>query len=141
MTRVRLLLCAAALAGTGAGGCVSVGATHDGNPIRWARVAELEPGRTTLAQTLALLGAPDTLQRHPDGTMLMWRSRFYDYTRLGLEPDRLLNLAPLNRAAATVLGNLSLVVEDGVQHEDRVAVLLDHDNVVAGVGIHRGIPR
>ena len=40
-----------------------------------------------------------------------------------------------------MLSNLSLVIEDGVEHEDRVALLVDDANVVQGLGVHRGIPR
>lgn len=136
MRRLGLALTALATAG-----CISAGVSRHGNPIAWDRVHSLRPGATTLAEALAALGAPDVLQRHPDGLMLLWRARLHDYAKLGIEPDRLLSFTPANRAASTVLSNLSLVIEDGVEHEDRVALLVDDESVVQGVGVHRGIPR
>ena len=134
--RALALLAAGALAG----GCISVGQQTSGNPVRWDRAAAIEPGSTTLSEALLLLGAPDQMQRHPDGLMLMWRRRAYDYSRLGIEPDRLISFIPTSRVVATVLSNFSLVIEDGVEREDRLALLVGPDNLVAGIGMHRAIP-
>lgn len=119
------------------GGCVTVGSHSDGNPIRWEAVAQLAIGTHTVADTLDLLGAPLEYQRHPDGTLLVYRHRMYHYLRVGLEPDLILTFTAAERVTSSLLENLRLVIESGDEFEERVAVYYGRDGVLAGVGTHR----
>jgi hypothetical protein len=118
-------------------GCFTLGHTSEGNPIAWDAVEKIQVGTHTMRETLDLLGAPLEYHRHPDGTLLVYRARYYDYWRLGLEPDFILTFTAADRLSAGVLENLRLVVESGAEFEERVAVYFDREGVVAGVGTHR----
>lgn len=119
------------------GGCVTAGSYVDGNPIPWDAVEQLEIGTHTMTETLDLLGAPLEYHRHPDGTILVYRHREYDYLRVGLEPDLILTFTAADRVTSSLLENFRLVIESGDEFEERVAVYYDHDGVLAGLGTHR----
>ncbi len=121
-------------------GCVTVGRVHEGEAIPPEAVQRIQVGTTTLTQLLADLGSPLEFHRHPDGLVLVYRWRGYHYLRLGLEPDRAIPLGVSELPASQVLRNIHFVTEWGTQGEDRLAILVDKDHVVAGVGLHRGAP-
>lgn len=62
----------------GLGGCLSVswGRTNRDAPLPSERMAELVPGRSTLADCLATFGAPERVEEHPvaggEGAVLVW---------------------------------------------------------------------
>jgi hypothetical protein len=132
----RLCLIAALLCLT-ATGCFTVGRVTEGNPVAWEAVDTLEVGTHTVADVIGALGSPLEYHRHPDGMLLVYRSRRYNYWRMGVEPDLLLSFAAVDRATSSVLENLRLVVETGDEFEDRVAAYFDRSGVLAAVGTHR----
>ena len=89
---------------------------EDGRPVP-TELSALRPGLTTKAEAMALLGAPETIQRQFDGDLLTWRWR--------LARSRSLHLVP-------VLSVLSL--EDGQDGEDRLSLLFDRGGVLLGQG-------
>lgn len=92
---------------------------EDGRPVS-TELEALRPGVTTKAQALALLGAPETIQRQFDGDLLTWRWR--------LARSRSLLLVPV----------LTLVqLQDGQDGEDRLTLLFDEDGVLRGQGVSR----
>jgi outer membrane protein assembly factor BamE (lipoprotein component of BamABCDE complex) len=110
------LLLGAALA---TGGC-SITHTTAGREL--PATSALEPGRTTKAQALVLLGAPLSVRRQFDGDLLLWSRREAHGTRLSLVP-----FLPLYERS------------DGHAEEDVLALLFDHDGVLVGFGVQRDI--
>jgi hypothetical protein len=102
-----------------AGGC-SITHTTAGREL--PATSALEPGRTTKAQALALLGAPLSVRRQFDGDLLLWSRRVAHGTRLSLVP-----FLPLYERS------------DGHAEEDVLALLFDHDGVLVGFGVQRDI--
>src|SRR5690606_10961316 len=97
-----------------------------------AAIADIRPGQP-LAEVLAACGAPLEMWRQPEGLLLIYRRRHYDFTRVGIDPSRGIRLFGISNAAATTaLGNLKLTYETAELTADRLAVLLDRaDRVVA----------
>jgi len=92
---------------------------EEGRPVP-AELPTLRPGVTTKVQALALLGAPETIERQFDGDLLTWRWR--------LARSRSLLLFPV----------LTLVsLEDGQDGEDRLTLLFDRRGVLTGQGVSR----
>ena len=98
---------------------------------------QLEIGTHTMTESLDLLGAPLEYHRHPDGIILVYRHREYDFLRVGLEPDLILTFLAAERVTSSLLENLRLVIESGDEFEERVAVYYDRDGLLAGVGTQR----
>jgi len=82
----------------------------------------LRPGHTTKAEALEQLGAPNVVRRQHDGDLFVWR-RTDSYTTL-------LRLVPYLVLYERTRGALDL---------DQLALLFDHDGVLAGVGETRDI--
>jgi hypothetical protein len=87
----------------------------------------------SVAEVLERLGAPLEYWSAPDGLLLIWRARRYDYDRLEFDTSRALTLLAFEPLVGTALRNLKLVLERGALHEERIAVLLDRNGRVIAV--------
>jgi hypothetical protein len=119
----------------GLSGCVVLGRNTSGTVPAAAAVAALSEG-ATIDQVLERLGAPLEYFMAPDGLLLVWRERRYDYDRLELDASRGLSFVSLDPIVGSVLNNLRLVLERGKLHEERIAVLFDQGGRVIAVA-HR----
>ena len=92
---------------------------EEGRPVP-SDLSALQTGVTTKVEALALLGAPETVERQFDGDLLTWRWR--------LARSRSLLIVPI----------FSLVrLEDGQDGEDRLSLLFDEAGLLAGLGLSR----
>jgi outer membrane protein assembly factor BamE (lipoprotein component of BamABCDE complex) len=83
----------------------------------------LELGVSTKAQVLDTLGAPVSIRRQFDGDLLLWH-------RLHEESESLVLIPVITFYLDT----------EGSSRSDRLALLFDHDGVLAGIGIERDAP-
>lgn len=113
-------------------GCVVLGRNTVGSVPSDAAVAGVAKG-TEIGEVVRRLGAPVDLSLAPDGMLLIWRERRYDYDRLELDPSQGLSFLSLDPILGSVLSNLKLILERGTLREERVAVLFDRDGYVIAV--------
>jgi hypothetical protein len=123
---------AALLAAAMAAGCAAVGRNVTGSVPAPAAVGAVEEG-ASVGDVLARLGAPLEYWLAPDGMLLIWRRRHYDYERLELDPSQGLSFLSVDPVVGTVLSNLKVILERGHASEDRIAVLFDGDGRVIAV--------
>ena len=114
------------------GGCAVVGRSVVGTVSTSVAVATVEEG-ASVGEVLARLGAPVEYWLAPDGLLLIWRQRHYDYERLALDPSRGLSYLSVDPIVSSVLNNLKLVFERGTLTEQRIAVLFDDEGRVIAV--------
>jgi hypothetical protein len=129
---IRALPIAALLALTP--GCVSMMDSSKGRLIDPVAVGKIERGKSTLSDVLLLLGAPLEVHDHVDGRLLLFRRRASHSFYLELSANQVLRFVDASQVLSEILGNLSLTLEWLNHGEDRVAVLLDDEGVVQGVG-------
>jgi len=86
-----------------------------------------------IEDVLQLLGAPVELSLAPDGMLLIWRERRYDYDRFEFNPSRGLSRLSLDPVLGSALSNLKLILERGTLREERVAVLFNREGRVVAV--------
>lgn len=84
----------------------------------------LKTGETTKAEALAVLGAPDSVQRQFDGDLYLWYQADNWSERLLLVP-----LLPIYDRTR------------GETRTDRLSLLFDRDGILRGLGLQREIPR
>ncbi len=84
---------------------------------------ELQVGRTTKADALALLGPPVSVRRQFDGDLLFWR-------RTATESVRFVILPTLVRIYERT---------DGTSNSDMIALLFDRDGLLSGIGVQHDI--
>lgn len=99
-------------------GC-SISHREVGRPLP-ADLDALAVGQTTKGEALQLLGAPNSIRRQFDGDLLFWIRTENDGSSLLLFP--LLNL---------------YFQSNSESRADRLALLFDHDGVLAAVGLER----
>ncbi len=116
--------------------CVTLSRTDEGSFPSPAAVHELSQGMA-LRDVLASCGPPLEAWRQPEGLALVYRARGYAYERVGLDPSRMLELLPISNVAATALSNLRLTFEWGRRGEDRLVLVFDREDRLAGVA-YRG---
>ncbi len=115
-------------------GCAWMGQTTVGTVPPPAAVMAIDEG-ASVADVLERLGVPVEYWSAPDGLLLIWRARRYDFDHLDIDPSLGLPLASLDPTIGSALANFKLTLERGTLHEDCVAVLFDRDGrVVAVVG-------
>lgn len=124
---VLLVLTAAPLSG-----CVVLGRSTEGSVPSAAAVARVSKG-TEIGEVVRRLGAPVDLSLAPDGMLLIWRERRYDYDRLEFDPSQGLSFLSLDPILGSALSNLRLILERGTLRQERVAVLFDRDGRVIAV--------
>jgi len=128
--RAGVLSLALALA-AGAPGCVALGRGQAGSIPSQETISALEEG-DTIAVVLTSCGPPLEVWRHPDGMVLIWRSRRFDYDRIGIDPSRAVSFLEVANVAATLLSNLKLTFEWATAFEDRLVAIFDRsDRLVA----------
>jgi hypothetical protein len=128
--RAAPVLAAALLAG-----CATLGRTTTGTMPPPAAIEAVALG-ATVDEVLARLGAPVEYWRAPDGLLLVWRARRYDFDRLELDPSNGLSFVSLEPTLGAALANVRLTLERGTLREERVAVLFDAGGRVVAVA-HR----
>jgi hypothetical protein len=119
------------------GGCVALGRYRVGDVPSVAAVTEVPEG-ASIADVLTRLGAPVESWMAPDGLLLVWRERRYDYERLEIDPSRPLGYVPIDPVLGSALENIKLILERGTLREERVAVLFDRDGRVVAVAQRDG---
>lgn len=117
-----------------ASGCVTFVWGTQGRPIEQDKVDALESGRTTLREVLRTFGAPHEVHNHADGRMLVYRHRARNTFRLGISASQALRFVDLAQVASEAAGNLSFTLWRIHSGEDRLVLLVDHADVVQGVG-------
>jgi hypothetical protein len=130
--RRRAALALLALAVGPMSGCVVLGRNTVGSVPSPAAVAGVPVG-ADVEDVLQRLGAPVELSIAPDGMLLIWRERHYDYDRFEFNPSRGLSRLSLDPVLGSALSNLKLILERGTLREERVAVLFDRDGRVVAV--------
>jgi hypothetical protein len=130
-----LVSCVLSAAAAASGGCVTIGRTTTGSSPSAEATIGLNPG-APISLVLRRLGAPTETWRQPEGLILLYRKRTYDYDRLGFEPSRAIAILSLDPILGDALSNLKLTLERANLLEERVAVLFDRDNRVVAVA-HR----
>ncbi len=113
-------------------GCVVLGRNTVGSVPSAAAVAGVPLG-AEIGEVVQRLGAPIDLSLAPDGMLLIWRERRYDYDRFDFDPSQGLSFLSLDPVLGSALSNLKLVLERGTLREERVAVLFDRDGRVIAV--------
>jgi hypothetical protein len=78
-----------------------------------------------VAEVLEQLGVPNETWAQPDGLLLVYRQRFYDYDRVGIDPSSTLRFIDVSQTTSGLLENLSLTLEWGRLTENRLALLFD----------------
>jgi len=112
-------------------GCTTLGRSTVGMVPPPAAIAAVGEG-ATIGEVLNRLGAPLESWLAPDGMLLVWRQRRYDYDRLELDPSRGISFLALDPTIGSLLANVKLILERGHLREARLAVLFDrHGHVVA----------
>jgi hypothetical protein len=118
-------------------GCVVVGRNTVGSVPSAAVVAGVAKG-AEIGEVVQRLGAPVDLSLAPDGMLLIWRERRYDYDRLEIDPSQGLSFLSVDPILGSALSNLKLILERGILREERVAVLFDRDGRVVAVSQRDG---
>ncbi len=113
-------------------GCVVLGRNTVGSVPSPAAVAGVPLG-AEIGEVVQRLGAPIDLSLAPDGMLLIWRQRRYNYDRFDFDPSQGLSFLSLDPVLGSALSNLKLVLERGTLREERVAVLFDRDGRVIAV--------
>lgn len=113
-------------------GCVVLGRNTVGSVPSTAAVAGVPLG-AEIGEVVQRLGAPIDLSLAPDGMLLIWRQRRYDYDRFDFDPSQGLSFLSLDPVLGSALSNLKLVLERGTLREERVAVLFDRGGRVIAV--------
>ncbi len=108
------------------GGCVSMARTETGSAPGDETVASLEKG-ASLDEVLALCGVPVQTLVQPDGLLLIYRERHFDYKRIGFEPSAATAFFDMTGLITEVLSNLKLVLQWGDIKERRLVILFDED--------------
>jgi hypothetical protein len=116
-------------------GCAWMGRTTVGTVPSAADVATIREG-ASVADVVERLGVPVEYWSQPDGLLLIWRARRYDFDHVDLDPSLGLPLASLDPTIGTVLANFKLTLERGTLREDCLAVLFDRAGHVVAVA-HR----
>jgi hypothetical protein len=112
-----------------------MGQTTAGTVPPPAAVTAIAEG-ASIGEVLERLGAPMEYSLAPDGLLLIWRERRYDFDHVDLDPSLGLPLASLDPTIGSVLANFKLTLERGTLREERVAVLFDHAGRVIAIA-HR----
>jgi hypothetical protein len=112
--------------------CITIGRTTIGSMPPQKAVLTLRHGQT-IPEVLAACGAPVEAWAQPEGLLLMWRRRRYDYGRYGLDASQALRFVTVSNVLADIVGNLSLTIEDGTLGDDRLAVLFDREGRVVAI--------
>ena len=110
-------------------GCVSLARTETGSAPEPAIEADLRRG-ASLAEVLALCGVPLETIVQPDGLLLIYRARYYDFKRMGFEPALLLGLVDFTGFVRAAFQNIKLVLEWGQVKERRLVILFDEEERV-----------
>jgi hypothetical protein len=111
-------------------GCISLVRTETGTVPPSSTVAGLQRG-ASLEEVLAVCGVPVQTLAQPDGLLLIYRERHYDFKRVGFEPAIAVVLIDFTGIVSTMLRNLKLVFEWGKVAERRLVVLFDEDDRLA----------
>lgn len=112
-----------------------MGRTTVGTVPPAAAVTAIDAG-ASIGEVLARLGVPVEYWSAPDGLLLIWRERRYDFDHVDFDPSLGLPLASLDPTIGSLLANLRLTLERGTLREERVAVLFDRAGRVVAVA-HR----
>lgn len=118
-------------------GCVALGRYRVGEVPSSEAIAAVAEG-ANIEEVLARLGAPVESWMAPDGLLLIWRERSYNYERLEIDPSRPLGYVSIDPFLGAALENIKLILERGALREDRVAVLFDRDGRVIAVAQRDG---
>ena len=113
-------------------GCVVLGRSTVASVPSATAVAGVTNG-AEIGEVVQRLGAPVDLSLAPDGLLLIWRERHYDYDRFEFDPSQGLSFLSLDPILGATLSNLKLILERGILREERVAVLFDRDGRVIAV--------
>ena len=111
-------------------GCTALVRTRTGVAPTRLQVSELKTG-ASLREVLELCGAPLETLVQPDGLLLVYRERYFNYTRVGFEPGLLVGAVDITGLVAGALSNLQLVLQWGFVSERRLVVLFDSDERVS----------
>jgi hypothetical protein len=118
-------------------GCATLGRATVGTVPSAAAIATVSEG-ATIGEVLDRLGAPLEYWLAPDGMLLVWRERRFDYDRLGLDPSRGVAFLALDATLGSLLANMKLTLERGQLREARLAVLFDRGGRVVVVAYRDG---
>jgi hypothetical protein len=121
-----------ALTAGSSSGCVVLGRNTVGS-VPSAAAVDGVPIGAEIGEVVQRLGAPVDLSLAPDGMLLIWRERHYNYDRLEIDPSQGLSFLSLDPILGSALSNLKLVLERGTLSQERVAVLFDRDGRVIAV--------
>jgi hypothetical protein len=121
----------------GLAGCATVSRDVVGTVPPAAAVAAVGEG-ASIGEVLEHLGAPLEYWSSPDGLLLIWRERRYDFERLQLDPSFGLRFVSLDPTIGSALANLRLVLQRGKLREQRLAVLFDRAGRVIAVAERDG---
>ena len=134
-----LVLLAAVVFGTG---CVSMTLVkrRQGNPIDVGKAASIHPQKSTLADVLDILGAPQEVHAHPDGRMLIYRYRARNVAELAIEAENVSRFVDVTQTLSGIVGNLSLRWTRIHADEDRIAIIVGKDHRVRGVACRETTP-
>lgn len=116
-------------------GCAWMGRTTVGTVPRPADVRALDEG-ASVGEVLERLGVPVEYWFAPDGLLLIWRERRYDFDHLDIDPSLGLPLVSLEPTIGSMLANFKLTLERGTLREESVAVLFDRSGRVVAIA-HR----
>lgn len=125
-----------------AAGCMNLTVTsvRSGTAVRGERLERLEEGVSTLSDVLEELGAPLEVHGHPEGRLLVYRCRVRNTFGFSVDAGgAALSFLDLSQVVSTLLGLLHFTVNTVHRDEDRLAILLDRDGVVQGIGYHAGL--
>ena len=106
--------------------CVTVGRTTIGSMPPEDAVRALKKG-ASVAEVLRSCGAPVEAWSQPEGLLLVYRRRHYNFGRYGFDASQALRVVDASNDVAAVVANLSLTIEEGTLGDDRLAVLFDRD--------------
>ena len=107
-------------------GCVSLARTQTGSAPASESIAALQKG-ASLGDVLALCGVPLQTLVQPDGLLLIYRERHYNFKRIGFEPSTVATFVDFTRFVREALANFKLVLQWGDVKERRLVVLFDED--------------
>ena len=116
------LLLACALAS----GCISLARIRTGVAPGRSEVLALQKG-AGLHEVLSICGVPQETLVQPDGLLLIYRERQFDFRRVGFEPAGALSAVDISGLISTALSNLKLVLQWGDFSERRLVVLFGQD--------------
>jgi hypothetical protein len=120
--RVLSLLCASLVLASS--GCVSLARSEIGSAPPPETVARLEVG-ASFEEVIDTCGVPLETIEQPDGRLLIYRERHYQFRRFGFEPGLVIGLVDITGIVGAALANLNLVLEWGEVDERRLVVLFD----------------